>query len=249
MTIKKLFTVSAFVALCTLQTLAQKDSSTIYNNEFGIHVGSLISSAVGGAFFTSPVGISYKRVKGNWAFRTHFNYSNFGGGGSGVVQVDKINDSMATYNNAFYNNHTFEGGAGLEYRYAFDNGIILNFGGDVLGIFINERSSTDEFTQKIDWPTPGNLESDPSLTHTNHRNLFNERRRTTQFGISPSAGVMIPIGKRWWLAGNYRLFMVGGPTRVIRNDNITGVRTDITTSYFDFSSSFGFSEITLYFRF
>lgn len=249
MVTKKLFIASAFFILLTSQTFAQKESSTIYKNEFGVHVGPLASVALGGDFFASPLGLVYKRVQGNLAFRTNFNYQNLSSPSSNNERR-MISDSSFSIRSSNYKNHTFTGGIGMEYRYTFYKGLVLTAGGDIVTVLSNERKNIDRRTERIDsiWNPQS---SDPTIfsTTTGFDNLSNERINTTRFGLSTSIGLLVPIGKRFWLSGTYRMYYVVGPSRVVSNDNIAGSKKDYTATSFDFFSSAGISELSLFYRF
>jgi hypothetical protein len=246
---QKLFVASAIVVLFTSQTFAQKESSATYKNEFGVHVGPLASVALGGDFFASPVGLVYKRVRGDWAFRANFDYLNLSDYSENYKRK-MISDSLFTTRNSRYTNHTFNVGLGAEYRFKIYKGLVFTAGGDIITVVLNERRNIDEMRFRIDSITqPQSAEPTVFSTSIGVSNLLNERINTTHFGLSTSIGLLVPIGERFWLSANYKTYYVVGPTRVVSNDNVAGKKQDYTVTRFNFFSSPGISEITLFYRF
>lgn len=60
---------------------------------------------------------------------------------------------------------------------------------------------------------------------------------------------MLPIGKRWWLLGQYRVDSYFGPTKTTTTDKIKGTTVKNNSTTFDFNAGPALTELSLFYRF
>lgn len=248
-----ILTTSVFFVLTIQQIHGQTDSTISINkkNEIGLNVGPVILVLLGSPPYSQPLGLTYKRVLGKWAFRTNLTFKPSANDPyNSVTEKTKVNDSTLIWSTTNRRNWSLAGRIGVEYRYKFKRGWYLVTGIDIHGQqSVNNRAITAA-SYKID--SIGNSGTAEQFYHTTFKeqnNLLEEKVITKQVGLGLTVGTIIPLSKHWLILAQIRADGSVGPSNRKTTDFVTGKTTSSSSTSFDFNTGAAFSELSLFYRF
>jgi len=222
-------------------------------NEIGMHIGGLLKSVVNGVYRRSveqPWGLTYKRVNGNWATRVGFIYQ-FNEGplqqlGGSLILPNGNYESRST--DAQIRQNIFR--LGREYRIPLKYNVQLVFGADIqvrkFHFFSSQYSTISEIDTILN---PGTTAQDIKYESVTFSRIQSTEISSWQYGIGLTCGVMIPLGKRFWLNGNVRFDSFYGIANDTNYDIIGNTFSRNKSGLLDVNTLGPFSELSLFYRF
>jgi hypothetical protein len=233
-------------------TLAQHPDSAAatgpYRNEIGINVAPLALIALGATPYSQPpLGLTYKRVYGKWAWRLNFTLgADRNRYPSQVLSADSIYRSRELS----FSRVSYTGRIGLEYRRSLRTGWYFVGGVDLQARQLNSHNTIEESEFRIDSVTgKGTASEYLHLTPMGTVKIYDDKVIYQQVGLGLTAGLMYAIADRWWILGHLRLDTFYGPGRREETDHLTGKKTKSSFSVFDLDTGPAISELLLVFRF
>ncbi|MBI1265842.1 MAG: hypothetical protein GC193_00280 [Cryomorphaceae bacterium] len=231
---------------------AQVDSiPNTKKNEIGLNLTPFAVVILGETPSAKPLELTYKRVYNDWAFRTKFAYTN----SKNNPFFDRTEqvlwaDSMLSERITTKKREAYTLGVGFEHRSHIKSGIYFVAGIDLLGELTQGRERVNETISQID--SIGSAGTANQFYHTTQlstNTIFEEDMSSIQFGAGVSLGLLVPVGARWWLQGQFYMSGFVGPTEKTTSDNVAG--TTETTQYttFDLTSGPALAQMSVFYRF
>jgi len=223
--------------------------TTTKRNEIGLNIGPMLLVALGAAPYSQPLlGITYKRVYGKWAFRTNFTMRVYDDPSSAdqVVTVDSM--YRVRTNSMKHAYYTLR--AGMEYRIQLKTRCWLVAGVDLQAQLLQTRRRIYQTNYPINAIiNPGTADVHYQTGSGTTSTLAEEDSREQVAGLGLTAGLMIPIGKRFWILGQCRFDSFYGPGQRTFKDNVTGTTKKYNYNSFYFDVEGALAEVYLFYRF
>ena len=228
-------------------------ASKIRTNEIGISIRPSMRIKSPSLNIYQSAGISYKKVFRNWAIRSNFSFA------------QKLSYNPLNQNNNYgqvvdtlqymYQSHSktnnYIGRIGTEYRHRWKKKLFITGGADLLLRRSNYTHGTYNDVYRIDSISNENT-ANPSFhkRYLYREKLLTIRESKIEVGISGFLGLMIPLGKRWWVTGEHSINAYIGRAKTIKTDYVAA-----TTESNEFKTSEAytlpaiFSKYSLFYRF
>jgi hypothetical protein len=251
--LKSVTLLSCISASCLLlPCFAQETDSSGHSgkHEIGVSIGSLIVGALGNSPNPQTIGITYKRIYGNWAGKANLSY-----------EAGKTNPYPENYQTTYgdtlllsrFETNSFgmlAGRLGIEYRLPLRWKCIFVAGADLRMARKNQQRRIKENIHKIDSiARPGTAQQLYYLTRPDEKDLLRENQRQLHAGIGLSAGLLIPAGKRWWISAHLKLDSYLSSVKSTSKDLVAGTEETYRKNFLNFSAGPLLSDVSVFFRF
>jgi hypothetical protein len=145
---------------------------------------------------------------------------------------------------------TFMGGIGFEHRSHLRSGIYFVGGIDLVGKISHRSDRLKETISRID--SIGFSATAHEFYHRSvlsSNSIYEEDIKSVQIGAGISLGLLIPLGSRWWIQGQYYMSGLIGPTESRTIDKMEGTTENTRYSSVEFNSGPGLAQVAVFFRF
>jgi hypothetical protein len=239
-----------FLALVLHSSSQAQSDSLSKKNEIGLNVNTLAAVFIGSSPENVPLGLTYKRVNGAYAWRAQAVF--FPPSPTGFYPEERLlfSDSLTEISEVRSGSRqSLALRLGYEYRRKVRFGWLMNFGADLVYTYGSGYEDLSQFTYRVDSITGTNplnrvVFRNLSSTATQYRESF----YYNSMGMGLSIGLLIPLQKRLMLGIQARGdFQIQQRSSFVEN-HVTGTNEKFRSTQFDFSMGGPLTEISVYYR-
>jgi hypothetical protein len=221
-----------------------------YRNEIGVSIAPLVLVLFNAdPYSTTPVSVTYKRVRNSVALRVNFSYRGHRQWMYGANEYVYAVDSMYRIRKHTESMDNYIGRIGAEYRKAFASKVHFVCGADLQFMYSKYRRQVHNALYQIDSSNAQTTSEVYYFTREVSSEKISDRvTEMPMYGLGISLGLMVPVKKHWWILGQMRADAFFGRRNYHYIDN-SGAERVASTSIFDFEAGPPLSELSVFYRF